>query len=280
MTETWFKEGIGKRVMERMIDLEKYQWIGRERKNQKSCSGDGGIGFLINKRIGKVEEVRQSKNNEILWIKITGKTELYLAVIYMTPEGSSRENDSLQTLLELENDILEFSKLARVVVMGDFNARIGNLESTVLVRGERRTFSRKNLDNNFKGSQVREQGRKIVESMNACNMVILNGIEQEAEFTCISTSKGQSVIDYVVVQDKLMVRTGEKAPIKYKQNSMKVWTEEIMSTISDHRLITVEIELRKQLKTRKSNKIAKSLKERNRVVGIEEITENDSSGKV
>ena len=61
VTETWFKENRGERDMKSTIDVEKYQWIGRERKNQRSCSGDGGIGFLVNKRVGKIDVVRISK---------------------------------------------------------------------------------------------------------------------------------------------------------------------------------------------------------------------------
>lgn len=220
--------------------------MDRKRKeDQKSYSGEGGIGFLVNKRVGRIEEVRVSKKNEILWIKVTSKEDLFLAVVYMTPEGSTRDSDSQQLLLELEKDILEFSKLGRVIVMGDFNTRIGNVESSILKNDVRYSFPRRNQDHKF-GSQIRERGIRFVESMNACNMVILNGLETEAECTCINITKGQSVVDYIIIQDKLILKEEVKKRSRYRTNTMKVWTEEI-TRVSDHRLVTCEIEIETQL---------------------------------
>src|ERR1700761_6611460 len=75
--------------------------------------------------------------------------------------------------------------------------------------------------------------------MNSCNMVILNGIDTLSKYTCINGYRGASVIDYIIVQDKLLQTTNI---VKYVRESFKVW-EEDMANISDHRLITCNIEI-------------------------------------
>ena len=48
----------------------------------------------------------------------------------MSPLNTSRETDAAEFVLELENDILNFRELGKVMVMGDLNSRVGNLPSS------------------------------------------------------------------------------------------------------------------------------------------------------
>lgn len=45
VTETWFREGLGDKVMEKALEGSSFQWFGRDRKDQKSWFGDGGGWF-------------------------------------------------------------------------------------------------------------------------------------------------------------------------------------------------------------------------------------------
>src|SRR4051794_36651603 len=111
----------------------------------------------------------------------------------MCPEGSSRNNDVKGQMIELEADIADFRKKGNVLCMGDFNSRIGCHES-VVIKGDRCVaFPRQSQDTNLRSAA--ERGTQFVESMNACNMVILNGLEATAKYTFRSANKGQSVVD-------------------------------------------------------------------------------------
>ena len=54
ITETWFKEGKGNDLMLASLVNSDYCWYGRDRPKQTTYSGDGGVGFLIKKNLGKI----------------------------------------------------------------------------------------------------------------------------------------------------------------------------------------------------------------------------------
>src|SRR3954470_23776029 len=83
ITETWLKEGRGSEF-KKVIKNDEYEWFSRERNNQKARSGEGGIGMLIKKKLGKAQIVKGSKLYESMWIEIeTNSCKIYLAAVYM-----------------------------------------------------------------------------------------------------------------------------------------------------------------------------------------------------
>ena len=64
--ETWFKPGLGKEVMTGCLENSEYEWYGLDRKKQTTKQGDGGVGFLIRKRVGKIEIAKSHLENDIL----------------------------------------------------------------------------------------------------------------------------------------------------------------------------------------------------------------------
>jgi hypothetical protein len=249
ITETWLKEDRSNEF-KKSIDNEEYEWYSRERRKQKASSGEGGIGIVLKKKVGKIQVVKVSKEYEMLWLEITrGKYKFYVAAIYMSPENSRRASDSLQQLAELEVDIMNFSQKGQVIMMGDFNARIGIQDSSIIKEGKRIFFPRISEDKDIERATAKERGKYLIETMNACNMVIMNGIDKISNFTCINRYKGKSVVDYIILQENFVniEETKEEDNIpKYVANSMKVW-EEDFACISDHRLITVKLNLRKKI---------------------------------
>ena len=233
VTETWIKEGRANEVVQD-FDEKRYSWFSRERKHQKSHSGDGGVGILVKKNVGEITIVKTSKEYDTMWIEINRQGERLFFAVYMLPEGSSRDNDSKAQLLELEADILVFRKQGKVVILGDFNARIGQQESRIIRDGKYMTFARMSQDQ-VSGSAIIDRGKQFVQSMNACNMIILNGIDNKGENTFESVNKGQSTVDYIVLGDDFVIprpteqlTEGDVEPnfvdssAKYVQDSTKV----------------------------------------------------------
>ena len=272
--ETWFKPGLGKEVMTECLENSEYEWYGLDRKKQTTKQGDGGVGFLIRKRVGKIEIAKSHLENDILWIKLDfGRSCLFLCIVYISPYGTTRDVDTTQQLMELEKDILMFQKKGKVMVMGDFNHRIGNIESRILRDGEVTRFERTTKDINIPPF-LKHRGQVFVDMMNTSHMVILNGLDNDGDLTSYQHN-GNSVVDYLIVScemydQKLARNTEDKdkdedeetteeeikkkisftpkekvvdniEEILYKSKSTKVWSD-FEAVLSDHRMITCEIE--------------------------------------
>src|ERR1700679_4163252 len=78
--------------------------------------------------------------------------------------------------------------------------------------------------------------------MNSCNTIVINCIDTLCKSTCLNSFKGESVIDYIILHDNLFEVEEQTVSAKYVKDSFKVW-EEGLTVISDHRLITCNLEI-------------------------------------
>ena len=114
---------------------------------QKSLSGEGGVGLLVRKSAGEVKIAKRSKVWDIIWIELTREEEkFYIASAYISPVDSKREIDVADFIQELEVDIQNFQTLGRVIVMGDFNSRIGDEPSKIYIEDKEKIFMRQSVD--------------------------------------------------------------------------------------------------------------------------------------
>lgn len=192
VTETWMKESRG---AEGLGDGD-YHWIGKERRRQKSWSGDGGVGILVRKRLGTPQRVEGGAEDlDVLWIKLDLGRRIYIGVVYVPPKGSRTGITLEEALVVVERDVSRFRSDGEVVLLGDWNRRIGQLPS----RAGGKVFERKSQDR-----KVGQGGRELIDSMEGLDLVVMNGCDGGGEFTFRSTG-GTSVIDYVMMG----VRCGE-----------------------------------------------------------------------
>ena len=119
--ETWQRK-------DKVVNVDGYKWFGKPRIDQNSRRGEGGVGFLVRECIAEeVEFIRDVRYKESVWMKVRGgrgKEALYLCCVYMPTEGSAAAviEDGYERLKE---DVLEYQQKGRVVLLGDFNARVG-----------------------------------------------------------------------------------------------------------------------------------------------------------
>ena len=93
---------------------------------------------------------------------------------------------------QLKEDVLSFKQKGRVVLLGDFNARVGKSVDVDDVIGEE--FCNGN-------------GNRLISLLNEVELVICNGrqLVSEPEWTRVRPSLNQkSVIDYVIADNQLM----------------------------------------------------------------------------
>ena len=98
---------------------------GRDRKNR----GAGGVGFLVKEYLCDIIEViKDTKFDESMWTRVPGERGakyVFLGNIYMLPESKSTVKEIQRKFGEVAVDVQKYKRQGEVVLLGDFNSRIG-----------------------------------------------------------------------------------------------------------------------------------------------------------
>ena len=150
-----------------------------------------------------------------------------MAVVYLVPNTSAENAEKNCKLLdELQADMILW--YGKVVVMGDWNSRIGTLPNVVL-EGEddevRIVEERSSVD-----KTVSNQGTRVMRVLNAAGVVVTNGMRgNTAQFTSFQAG-GSSVIDLICISHQLL------------QNWVGTDTWKGVETVaSDHQMVVAKL---------------------------------------
>ena len=260
VVETWFEVDTSNKLMGKCLG-DSFAWMGKERVQQSSLRGEGGIGIIVRKERGDVSLIKYYELFEGMWVKLVcGKDTFFICAVYAPPRD---DVDFDQILRSLEEDIWKFKQMGKVVVMGDFNARINSNPSIVQGISGECVFDRKVVDQGV--GVARSRGISLVDSMNSVNMIIINGIDSGGGYT-FENKNGSSTIDLIIVSDNIfmpgntlqidanntksadikssdVVSFSDSIPIDslYCPKSCQIWTD-YKYRIGDHFLITCKIE--------------------------------------
>ena len=219
LTETWTSSISN-------IDIDGYESINcpRPKCNRKAKRDSGGIVIYYKHFLHNKIELIKLNTKGILWLKIKGQSvgvenDLYFCTCYVPPEESSVYKNIRSSLYEfdffdqLNNDILHYSNLGDVYLMGDLNSRTGDrpdyIENIELNRYIDMPFDnqeslnlieRKSVDKN-----VNVFGNKLLTLCKEQNLSIVNGRLEEGKFTyhCINRNRVfGSVVDYLITNAK------------------------------------------------------------------------------
>ena len=101
-------------------------------KHKKAWKSSGGIAVLDKESFRSACKFDPLSDSDIIWVRVQKQitklsSNLFLAVVYLPPSNSSygkvHGNEILQ---KLEKHIEYFSCKGKVVICGDFNARVGD----------------------------------------------------------------------------------------------------------------------------------------------------------
>ena len=123
---------------------------------------------------------------DLIWICVEFENEkIFVGGVYLVPPPSSRILKAKEIVMEIGRDVARFCLVGQVILAGDWNCKVGQLESIARERVFDRTSVSKRVD---------ERGKKMIELMNASDVVVLNGVQEtSAQFTC-RAARGEGMI--------------------------------------------------------------------------------------
>jgi hypothetical protein len=193
-TETHFEQKHSL-AFEEIAEKKEYKTYSITRLMRRFDKGSGGVTVMVDKQL-QSREMRRSKLEDLIWVRLEiGQERVFIGGTYLVPEASSRRRKAEQLVEEIGKDVARFAREGEVVVAGDWNCKIGKLAS--VVRG--REFERENISR-----RTDRRGRRVVELMNANDMVILNGVRGSLAQTTCDGTRGKGVDDYIAVSAGLV----------------------------------------------------------------------------
>jgi len=128
VSETWLKNDT-------TVNMDKFKFYGRNRKlsGTSGKKGHGGIGFFVRQYLVQYIHVLDFPSFDgVMFIKIKeqGKTDLFIGCVY-APTCTANKKQIEDVYNELESLVQELKTKGDVILLGDFNARIGNNNKVV-----------------------------------------------------------------------------------------------------------------------------------------------------
>ena len=229
----------------------------RKIKNAKRDSS--GIMVFIKKRLSKNIEIVENNVEDILWLKANcqngqNTVDIYFCCTYILPKSSCRyQLEDVSKLDILQNNVIEFKNKGHVIILGDINCRTGTeddfidvpqVNNFVPAPGDEDlhiddVISVNNYVNKHRRSEdnvVNEYGGDLLKMCNTDNIFIVNGRignDPECKLTC-HTSRGQSVVDYFIVNGTLL-------------KNIKMFAVSELTPLSDHCSVSIQLNLDRDL---------------------------------
>jgi hypothetical protein len=184
-----------------VIELPGYRWYGQNRTvlHSRAVRGSGGIGCFVKLDLLQYFDCSVIDNDHegILILQLCNKISgfrICLYVVYLPPERSVRGRNSDDFFEYLLTKTYAYSDHDLSILLGDFNARVGNKTDYVVDVDDDSIPVRVTIDDG-----VNKHVESLIDFCIDSKFVIANGrvTPDEDNFTFVS-SRGRSVVDYII----------------------------------------------------------------------------------
>ena len=147
--------------------------FARSLRHKSAKRGSDGLLVLIKQKLKECTTVSQT-SEYVVWLTFSGKSAVsHVGFVYIPPNYSTAHK-STDPFDELQNEIEIKCTTGKVVISGDFNARLAELRDTIGNIGlNHYTILKNSRENDDK--IVNFYGRKLIDLCKNNNMIILNG---------------------------------------------------------------------------------------------------------
>ena len=187
--------------------------------NKRAKRGSGGILLFINERLQQNVEVLQTKSEDRIWIRYIELNNLdndtFACFCYIPPKDSTAMCNYESQWNSFESEVIEFSNKGSILICGDMNARTGMLYDYVRNDSDipipsplSYVIDEDELQRTSMDMSTNAQGRNLLDLCISNRLRIRNGRhngDRQGKYTCY-TSRGCSVVDYVVVSADMQCR--------------------------------------------------------------------------
>ena len=145
-------------------------------------------------------------NDDAIWVKmkkeVSGECrDIFIGVFYLNPSRNQRMD---QKISKLSDNVIDLQTKGEVILMGDLNARTGNLEDTVCPDKYDELFeleiNHPPLKRNSRDAGIDSRGKELLDVCKSLDLYIANGRKTGdlfGDYTCIKHN-GNSVVDYLI----------------------------------------------------------------------------------
>lgn len=235
LQEIWESKVMSEQEAEQQISVGGYRLLTQKRQGARG----GGVGFLVAEVLMEEVEVSAGKF-ETMWLQVRSgrkKVPLHIGCVYMPVEGKlSSKTDEIYS--ELSKQVQLKSKEGEVVLLGDFNARVGSAG-----------FEGDNIGQ-YGEAMINNNGEKLKRFLRGSELFTVNNrrARPAPEWTRRNKNRSQqSIIDYIIVNQTMLVRV-------VQAGSFRIQEVDIDST--DHSLLLFDVP-RAKVKKSKPKKLFK-----------------------
>ena len=176
-------------------------------KNEKSNKAPKGIAVFVKETLKDMFKVEKLNKDDAIWVKIkkekSGESkDIFVGTVYLNP--SSKSSGADQKISKLADNIISLKEKGEVIIIGDLNARTGDLEDTMNPDKSDEmfdlSFPNPPPKRNSRDTKTDRRGLDLIELCKSADLQIANGRKMGdifGDLTCIKYN-GNSIVDYLI----------------------------------------------------------------------------------
>lgn len=221
------------------FQIDGYKCVFKNRKvSTNARRGSGGVCVFLKKSFIRnyTYEILDDSVEDMLWLKLCDSNDdaFVISACYLPPKDSTRASDSEAFFTKLLEQVYTYQNIGPVYILGDFNARCGDL--TDYVEGVDEIIGREVIDN-----VTNDHGHHLIDFLFDTCFCLVNGRVGTQNFTCVS-GRGKSVVDYLLLPQE-QLQTVSIFNIRLMSEVSNTMNMNDIDRIPDHSLLDFQIKL-------------------------------------